>query len=216
MRQLILAAVATLLLAASAYATPSSPANGVDYRTLKQAQPVQAVEQKVEVIEFFMYHCPACYAVEGALADWVKKNSDKVTFRRVHLNGGSEAESHLFVTLEALQLQDTLHDKVLASWHVDRQRLRSDADNLAWAEKNGIDKDKFLAAYNAFSIPSRIRALGRMGDSYEVDSTPTLIVDGKYLTTPNMINVANPALSRTQAVEATLQVLDNLVARARK
>jgi thiol:disulfide interchange protein DsbA len=215
MRQLILAAAA-LLLAGSAYATPSNPANGVDYRTLKQAQTVQAAEQKVEVIEFFMYHCPACYMVEGALADWVKKNSDKVSFRRVHLNGGSEAESHLFVTLEALQLQDSMHDKVLKSWHVEHQRLRTDADNLAWAEKNGIDKDKFLAAYNSFGVTARLRNLSRMGESYEVDSTPTLIVDGKYLTTPNMVNVANPALSRTQAVEATLQVLDALVARTRK
>jgi thiol:disulfide interchange protein DsbA len=219
MRLLKIAVVVAGLCAATAFASPAAPRNGAEYLTLKAPQTVQAAGKKVEVIEFFMYHCPACYALEPAMLDWVKKQGDNIVFRRIHLplTGESDPEAHLFLALEAMKLEEQLHAKVLSTWHVERRRLKSDADNIDWAVKNGIDKDKFTAVYNSFAVMTRLKNAGRVAGTYEVNSTPTLIVDGRFSTNPSMVDAANPGqIPRAQLNQATLQVLDALVAQARK
>ncbi|MYM87756.1 thioredoxin domain-containing protein [Rugamonas sp. FT82W] len=218
MLRLKLAVAATALLAGAAFASPTAPKNGAEYTTLKTPQPVQAEGKKVEVIEFFMYHCPACYALEPAMLAWVKKQGDGIVFRRIHLplTGENDPEAHMFLTLEALKLEESLHAKLLTTWHVERRRLKSDADNVDWAVKNGVDKDKYLAAYNSFSVIAKLKSAGRVAGTYEVNSTPTLIVNGRYLTNPSMVDASNPGIPRPQLDQATLQVLDALVAMSRK
>ena len=218
MLRLKLVVAATALLAGAAFASPTAPKNGAEYTTLKTPQPVQAEGKKVEVIEFFMYHCPACYALEPAILAWVKKQGDGIVFRRIHLplTGDNDPEAHMFLTLEALKLEESLHAKLLTTWHVERRRLKSDADNIDWAAKNGVDKDKYVAAYNSFSVMAKLKSAGRVAGTYEVNSTPTLIVNGRYLTNPSMVDSSNPGIPRQQLDQATLQVLDALVAMSRK
>ena len=73
MRFLRFAVAALGLVASTAFASPADPKLGTDYVQLASPQPVQAVGKKVEVIEFFMYHCPHCNVLEPFLAEWVKK-----------------------------------------------------------------------------------------------------------------------------------------------
>lgn len=218
MRLLKIALVVAGLCAATAFASPTAPRNGAEYTTLKTPQPVQAQGKKVEVIEFFMYHCPACYALEPAMLEWVKKQGDNISFRRIHLplTGENDPEAHMFLTLEAMKLEEGLHAKILSTWHVERKRLKSDADNIDWAVKNGVDKEKYTATYNSFAVITRLKNAGRVASTYEVNSTPTMIVDGRYLTNPTMVDSANPGIPRPQLGAATLQVLDALVEQARK
>ena len=218
MRLLKVAAIALALVSGLCAASPDSPKPGAEYQVLRTPQPSQATGKKVEVIEFFMYHCPACNAVEPELAAWVKKRGDSIVFRRIHMPHGPQGdpESRLFLALESLKKEDALHGKVMAAWHVERRRLKSDADNLEWAVQNGIDKDTFLAHYNSFSMNSRLKGLARTMESYNVESTPTIIVDGRFMTTPNMVYEANKGLASTGVVGATLQVVDALIAQAAK
>ena len=202
--------------AGSAFASPQAPVQGAEYLALAAPQPVQAAPGKVEVIEFFMYHCPACNALEPGLARWVQENAATVSFRRIHLPRlpENDPEAHLFLTLEALKKEETLHGQVMRTWHVERQRLASDSDNLDWALKNGLDKAAFNDAYQSFGVTTRLKNLPRLAASYQVDSTPTLIVAGRYLTSPSMVAGANPGVPRQNVDQATLQVLQALVARA--
>ena len=215
MRHLLLA-LAAALLAGTTLASPTAPRNGSDYLTLQTPQPLEASAKKTEVIEFFMYHCPACNALEPTLLAWVRKNGDKVAFRRVHIprQRENDPEARLFLTLEAMGVAESMHAKVLQTWHVDHQRLASDADNLAWALQSGLDRARFLDTYNSFGTTTRLRGLPRYVMNYQVDSTPTLVVDGRYLTNPAMVGAANPALPPEQIFNATLQVVDALVAKA--
>jgi thiol:disulfide interchange protein DsbA len=109
-----------------------------------------------------------------------------------------------------------MHDKVLQAWHQEHRRLRSDAENLEWAVRNGIDKEKFLSAYNSFGVGMRLKTLARIADNYAVTGTPTIIVNGKYTTEPSMVAEANRQLQREEVIPASLQVLDALVARSRQ
>ena len=218
MRTLRFLLAAASLIAGNAFGSPSNPANGAEYATLTAPQPVQAPAPKIEVVEFFMYHCPACMALEPALLDWVKKQGDRIVFRRIHLpmTGPSDPEAHLFLTLEAMGTEAALHDKVLHVWHVEQKRLKDDNDNIAWAVANGIDKAKFVDVYNSFGVLTRLRGATRVAANYQVDSTPTLVIDGRYLTNPSMVEANNAGLPRQDLGAATLQVADALVTKAIK
>jgi thiol:disulfide interchange protein DsbA len=221
MRLLRLAATACLLATAvaattPAFASPANPQNGVDYLTLAQPQPVQAAGKKVEVIEFFMYHCPVCNGLEAGFEDWVKKQGDRIQVRRIHMpyTGAADPEAHLYLTLEALGRLDDMHAKVFNAVHQQRIRLSQDAAIVDWVAKNGIDRATFLNAWNSFGVLTRLRGLERVIANYKVESVPTIIVDGKYMTSPSMAHDSLKTNNPQEMFQATLQIADALVAKA--
>jgi len=218
MRSLRFALLATALAASTAFASPTDPKNGVEYVTLAQPQPVQATGKKVEVIEFFMYHCPHCNALEPQLEQWVKKQGDNIVFKRVHLpsSGPNDPEAHLRLTLEALGKAEEFQPKVFKAWHVDHLRLNTDAAIIDWVAKNGIDRNKFLEAWNSFGVTTKLRRLPQITSDYKVDSVPTIIIDGKYQTSPATVYNSIKTQNEPALFGATLQVMDALVAKAAK
>ncbi len=205
------------LLTGTVSASPQNPVEGAEYKTLTSPQPVAADGKKVEVIEFFMYHCPACYQLEPQLLAWVSKQGDNIVFRRIHLphTGAKDPEAHLFLALEALGLEESMHAKILNTWHVEHKPLLTDQDNIDWAVKNGIEKNKFIDAYFSFSVSGKLNGLMRTAGNYLVTSTPTLIIDGRYATAPGMIVDSNPSVPVNALGNAMLQVADALVVKAR-
>ncbi|PWF54589.1 thiol:disulfide interchange protein DsbA/DsbL [Massilia glaciei] len=218
MRTLRFALAAASLIATAAFASPADPKNGAEYLTLAQPQPVQAVGNKVEVIEFFMYHCPACNAVEPHFAQWIKKQGDNISVRRVHmpLSGPNDPEARLYVTLEAMGKVEQMHAKVFRGAHVERVRMNSEAAIIDWVSKNGIDKAKFLEAWNSFGVMTKMKRLGATLAAYRVDSTPSFVVDGRYLLTASSVAEANPDLPRADLFKNTTVALDALVAKVQK
>src|SRR6476661_2316240 len=192
MRLLRLAAACLLATAVAipAFASPANPQNGIDYTTLAQPQPVQASGKKVEVIEFFMYHCPVCNGLEPGFEEWVKKQGDRIQVRRIHMpyTGPNDPEAHLYLTLEALGRLGDMHAKVFDAVHKQRIRLNQDAAIIDWVSKNGIDRSTFLNAWNSFGVLAKLKGLERVINNYKVESVPTIIVDGKYMTSPSMVH----------------------------
>ena len=186
MRSLRFALLAASLVVSTAFASPTDPKNGVEYVTLAQPQPTQAAGKKVEVIEFFMYHCPHCNALEPQFEQWVKKQGDNIVLKRVHIpaSGPNDPEAHLYLTLEALGKVDEMHAKVFKAIHVDRIRMKDDATVIDWASRNGIDRATFTNAWNSFGVMTKLRRLSQVVDAYKVDGAPTIVVDGKYQTSP--------------------------------
>ncbi|NNG24554.1 thiol:disulfide interchange protein DsbA/DsbL [Telluria aromaticivorans] len=218
MRSLRFALIAATMVASTAFASPADPKNGVDYQTLTAPQPVQAVGKKVEVIEFFAYHCPACNMVEPMIQSWVKKQGDNIVMRRVHLpfQGPADPEAHLFLTLEAMGKLEEFHPKIFRAVHVERKRLMTDDAIIDWATKNGLDKAKFMETWNSFGVTTKLRRLGQLQASYKVTGTPTIIIDGKYVVSPGQVAEANKIQDVSQMLQATAQVMDALVAKAAK
>ncbi|WP_020652540.1 thiol:disulfide interchange protein DsbA/DsbL [Massilia niastensis] len=218
MRSLRFALVAASLIAGVANASPADPKNGAEYTTLSAPQPVQATGKKVEVIEFFAYHCPACNAFEPALNQWVKKQGDNIVMRRIHLpfQGPADPEAHLFLTLEAMGKLEEFHHKVFRAVHVERKKLSTDDAIIAWATSNGLDKAKFMEAWNSFGVTTKLRRLQQVSAAYKVSSTPTIVIDGKYVLSPATVAESNKIQDMGQLMQATSQVMDALVAKAAK
>ncbi|MCC2958153.1 thiol:disulfide interchange protein DsbA/DsbL [Massilia sp. IC2-477] len=213
LRRLLLSAV---LLAASslALASPTAPKEGAEYQALPEAQPTDS-GRKVEVIEFFAYYCPHCYAFEPLLADWVKKQGDNIVFRRVHVPRGQQVapQQRLFFTLESLGLLDQYHGKVFNAMHVDRLPLALDEQVFDWASRAGIDRARFIDTYRSFGVQAKVRRAQAMMEAYRVTHWPMIAIDGRFLTSPGMVDEAGTP--GQAALPGTLQVMDQLVARAK-
>jgi len=218
MRSLRFALIAASLAVSTAFASPLDPKSGVEYVTLAQPQPVQAVGKKVEVIEFFMYHCPHCNALEPVFEQWIKKQGDNIVVKRVHLpsTGPNDPETHLFLTLEALGKVEEMTPKVFKAMHQDRVRLTKDDVIIDWVSKNGIDRQTFLNAWNSFGVMTKLRRQQSIVDAYKVDGAPTIVIDGKYQTSPAIVYNSVKTNNEPQLFQATLQVMDALVAKAAK
>jgi thiol:disulfide interchange protein DsbA len=215
---LLAASIAATVAATPAFASPTDPKSGVEYVTLAQPQPVQAAGKKVEVIEFFMYHCPHCNALEPQFEQWVKRQGDNIVLKRVHLpfGGPNDPEAHLYLTLEALGKVDQMHAKVFKAIHQDRIRMKDDATVIDWVSKNGIDRATFTNAWNSFGVMTKLRRLPQITNDYKVDGAPTIVIDGKYQTSPATVYNSVKATNEIQLFQATLQVMDALVAKAAK
>ncbi len=213
-----LLAVATLsLFAATAGASPTAPVNGTDYRTLDKAQQTDS-GKKVEVTEFFWYSCPHCSALEPALEAWVKKQGDKINFKRVPVafRDSFIPQQKLYYSLEALGLVNSLHGKVFRAIHVERQPLDTDKQIADFIAKQGVDTKKFAETYNSFGIQSKVQRATQLQAAYKVDGVPMIAIDGRYITSPSIVGASLG--NRPEAIlhDATLQVMDWLVTKSAK
>lgn len=200
----------------STQASILKPEAGKEYRLLTEPQSVNA-GNKIEVIEFFAYYCHFCHHLEPTLAEWVKKQGDKIQFKRIHiLNPGVEAQQRLFFALDAMGKADELQNQVFDAYHVQRNRLMTDEQVRDFINKTNIDKTVFFAAYNSFTVKTKQARSQRVMSDYEITSWPTLIVDGRFLTSPSLAGNEYGRPSEDQANQALLPVLDWLVATAQK
>jgi thiol:disulfide interchange protein DsbA len=213
----VLAAFTLGLAALGAAATPSNPQAGTDYRVLDKPQQTDS-GAKVEVTEFFWYSCPHCAALEPSMEQWVAKQGDRIVFKRVPVafRDSMAPQQKLYYALEALGKVDEMQNKVFEAIHQQRIPLNTDAQIADWIGKQGIDKQKFLDAYNSFGVQSKVRRATQLQQAYQVDGVPLLAVEGRYETSPSIVGEGLGSQPEPVLHAATLQVLDWLVAKAAK
>ena len=198
----------TMALSPAAQAQAKAFQEGTDYLLLDKIAGTEAPAGKVEVVEFFWYSCPHCNRFEPQLEEWIKKLPKDVYVRRVPVSfrPDFEPQQRLFYVLESMGKVDELHKKVFHAIHVEKQSLATAEQVAVWAEKQGINKTKFVEAYNSFPIATKTRKATLLQDAYKVDGVPALGVAGRYFTSGSL----------AQTMERALLVTDYLVGLARK
>ena len=114
-----------------------------------------------------------------------------------------EGMARTFYALEAIGQQRRLHDDLFTAWNVKNIELGEESQILDFVAQRGVDRAKFSAAYNSFTMSSKVARSNQMVRDYGIRGTPTIVVDGKYV-----ITGLEPA--------ETIKVLDVVVAKARK
>jgi thiol:disulfide interchange protein DsbA len=155
---------------------------GVEY-TRVTPQPVET-GSKIEVREFFGYSCPHCFSLEPAIERWLKtmpKNAQYIRTPAV-FNERWAVHARAYYAFETLGITATMHYALFHALHADKRAL-NDADSLAAfvAEKGG-NRAAFLDAYNSFGMQASLNRALQSARAFNIDSVPTLIVDGKYMT----------------------------------
>ena len=209
-----------MLLAAGNLMAQQAPVIGRDYTVISPAQPTDS-GKKIEVVEFFWYGCPHCYHLEPALKAWLKRKPADVEFKPVPGTFGApawEPMTRTYYALDAMGLASKHHDAIFAAIHEEKdaakqRALVNDSRVIAdWLAAKGVDKQKFLDAYNSFAVNTRTKRSEDMTRSYDVPGTPAMAIDGKYLVSPS--NFSNP--DNSVNYDRFFRVVDQLIALARK
>ena len=208
------------LFAASSVMAQQALVAGRDYTMISPAQPTDS-GKKIEVTEFFWYGCPHCYHLEPSLKTWLKRKPTDVEFRPIPGTFGAptwEPLTRTYYALDAMGIAPKYHDAIFAAIHEEKdtgkqRALVSDSRVIAdWLSAKGVDKKKFLDAYNSFAVNSRTKRSEDMTRAYDVPGTPAIAIDGKYLTSPS--NFSNP--DNSVNYDRFFNAVDQLIALARK
>lgn len=200
---------AMLFMAVSLLFSAGVAAQGVSAAKGKfmELTPAQATEPgKVEVLEFFSYGCGHCAAIEPLLEKWIKAQPAGVVVRGVPVafNASMKPLQRLYYALEALNRLD-LHPKVFKAIHQEKKRLFTKAEIKSWIATQGVDAEKFDAAYESFGVSSKANRADQLVTAYRIQGTPTVAVGGRFVTSP----------SEAGGYQQTLDVASDLIRQIR-
>jgi len=202
-------------LALLAFVCATAPAIGQE--TIKSRQnleyrviPKQPVETGsfIEVIDFFWYGCPYCDQLQPALEAWRRRKPEDVALRRVPaiLNDSWKAHARIYYTLESLNQAERLHLRVYHGYHVEKLHMSKPDVMVEWAVRQGIERQRWLDAYYSQEVDEKIERAARLTQAYTVAGTPSLVVDGRYLTSGSL----------AESLDEMISVLDDLIRLARR
>ena len=199
-------------LAAPAARAQRAPVEGVNYARL--SQPVPTAPGKIAVIEFFWYECPHCNAFEPALEAWAKRLRQDVVLHRVPVWFREEpfsAQQRMYYALESLGLVATLHRRVFYAIHDDHLRLRNSEEITAFMARNGVAPQKFMAAFDSFSVQTKSQQARQTAAAYKIDAVPAMGVQGRYYTNGSLANAGGAANTPAGSNDRLLGVVDALI-----
>ncbi|MDN4017049.1 thiol:disulfide interchange protein DsbA/DsbL [Zwartia panacis] len=182
----------------------NAPATKGKFIELTPAQPTEP--GKIEVLEFFSYGCGHCAAIEPLLEKWIKAQSADVIVRGVPVafNASMKPLQRLYYALEALNRMD-LHPKVFQAIHQEKKRLFTKAEIKSWIATQGVDPEKFDAAFESFGVSSKTGRADQLVTAYRIQGTPTVSVAGRFVTSP----------SEAGGYQQTLDVASELIRQVR-
>jgi thiol:disulfide interchange protein DsbA len=177
----------SLLCAPPALADKQFFFQGINYEPVTLAQPTSVKPGQVEVIEFYWYGCPHCFAVEPYLLAWEKQLPKDVVFKRVPAAiQGSQfyLDAQAAVVADQLGLGDKIREPFFNAIHQDGNlALRNDKGAIRdFFGKFGIKPADFDAAWDSPAVKAQLDADERLIFRYQTDQVPTIIVNGKWKT----------------------------------
>jgi len=182
-------AAVTGTAAAANLSGPTMWQEGVNYTRVAPAQPTSVAPGQVEVLEFFWYACPHCYALDPLIEAWRKTKAPYVVFSRVPIMWGppQRAQARLYYTLQSLGKIDQLHTEIFKEIHVNNDPLagsdaaQSENMQLAFVTKHGVSATAFKNAYHSFSVETDLQRADELMQRYHITGVPTFVINGKYL-----------------------------------
>ncbi|MEE9319577.1 MAG: thiol:disulfide interchange protein DsbA/DsbL [Granulosicoccus sp.] len=141
---------------------------------------------RVEVLEFFWFACPHCYALEPAISQWSQNRPEYVDFVREAppLNRSWEQQSRAFYAAEALGVIDGFLDPMFNAIHKERQPMRDPGKIAKLAEKLdlGVSAEAFRTAMQSADVEVSMQRSVQLAMSAGITGVPSIIINGKYRT----------------------------------
>ncbi|MGH8072460.1 MAG: thiol:disulfide interchange protein DsbA/DsbL [Lysobacter sp.] len=186
-----------------------APVAGTDYVVIAGGAPYRPSPGKIEVVEVFGYVCPACAAFQPLANDWKAKRPADVEFTYVPAPFGPDWIPYAkgFYVAESEGLVEQSHDDLIHAIHVQQSMpgegdSPKEADVAGFYAAYGADPKAFLAKMNSFANNAQVNRGKQFMVRSGVQSTPTLVVNGKYRV-------------QGKSFEDMLRITDHLVAMER-
>ena len=138
---------------------------------------------KIEVLQFFYYGCPHCFDMQPSIEDWLAKKPADVEFRYMPALRDEKWQvlTRAYFALEKLGQAKRLHRPIYDVINFDGAQLTDERKLFDWVARNGIERDRFVEAFNADDTRARVEAARKLTVDYNIRATPTMVVAGKYL-----------------------------------
>ena len=150
----------------------------------------QQESKDIIIYEFFWYGCPHCYNLEPTMdrieADLEKDT--KVVKLPVALRDSWIPHAKLYYALKQMDKIDQVHNLIFEEIHLEDNRLNTEQQMIDFLGKHGIDTKKFIEKYNSFGTEARIKKASNLAKKYQIDSVPTIIINGKFLTSGSYVS----------------------------
>jgi len=148
----------------------------------------RADSDRVEVLEYFWFGCPHCFAFEPTINKWAESKPDFVDFVREAppLNPAWTPHSQAFYAAEVLGVTEQFFEPMFNAIHKDNKRLTSPKSIAKFAGSlglEGVDEEKFLKTMSSFAVDAKIRRAMDLARNAGINSVPSVVINGKYLTT---------------------------------
>ncbi len=174
---------------AAAGASSAQLRTALPYRTLDPVMaPIGGLlgdspRDKIEVLQFFYYGCPHCFDMQPLIEDWLAKKPADVEFRYIPALRDEKWQvlTRAYFALEKLGQAKRLHRPIYDVINFDGAQLTDEQKLFDWVARNGIERSRFVEAFNADDTRARVEAARKLTVDYNIRATPTMVVAGKYL-----------------------------------
>jgi thiol:disulfide interchange protein DsbA len=202
------AVISITILVSFLLAFPLSSQESIEdkYSEIKPALPTQTGD-KIEVIEIFWYGCPHCYSFEPFLEAWLKTLPDDVEFIRLPgvLNQAWIPHAKAYYTAEKLDIVEKIHRPFFDAIHKQKQPLNTEQQIMAFFVGHGVTAEDFNRVYNSKEIDTKIRQAYFAARDYKITGVPSVVVNGKYLTSGTI----------SGTFDSMLNIIDQLIEKER-
>jgi len=180
---------------------------GQDYVELSNPQPTSSGD-RIEVVELFWYGCPHCYHLEPYMEDWAANKPDDVEFVRMPAIVSKRwvLLAKAYYTAELLGVVDKIHVALFEAIHKDKRKIDDETALRDFFVEQGVSAEDFKNTFNSFAVNVKINNAKQMSRRYAITGVPTIIVNGKYSTSPGM----------ARGNEGVIKVINYLVEKERR
>ncbi len=208
-------AVTAPAVAAAPFVDNGKWVEGKHYFLIDPAQPTSH-PGKIEVTEVFSYGCPACNGFHSTVEQIASSLPPNAVMNYLAASFRPDENwpmyQRAFYAAQALDLvgktHDAMYDAVWKGGELSTYNLKASGlkprsawptieDAAKFYAKYGVDPKEFVGVANSFTVNTKMKRADDLVKAYGVDSTPTMIVNGKYRFT------ASSAGGYAQSIELT-------------
>jgi thiol:disulfide interchange protein DsbA len=181
---------------------------GVDYELVKNGQPFEPLNGKIEVVEAFGYVCSHCATFQPSISSWGQRLPADVrfTYLPAALGGPWDDYARAFYASQVMGILDKAHAKVYDAIHLEGKLngLRggdSEEEIAAYYAQFGVDPKAFIGNMKSFAVTGKFNKARQYFAAQSigvVPVTPTIFVNGKYRV------AANGELDRLQVADVLI------------
>ena len=151
----------------------------------------QQESKDIIIYEFFWYGCPHCYNLEPTM-DRIEADLDKdtkIVKVPVALRDSWLPHAKLYYALKQMGKIDDMHNLIFEEIHIENNRLSSEQQIVDFLSRFDINIDEFKQLYNSFGTEARVKKSSNLARKYQINSVPTIIVNGKFLTSGSYLSL---------------------------
>ncbi|MEC8996332.1 MAG: thiol:disulfide interchange protein DsbA/DsbL [Pseudomonadota bacterium] len=163
----------------------NSPQKYVQISNSKQAE-----HDKIVIYEFFWYGCPHCFNIEPTI-EKIESNLDKDTIMiklPLALRESWMNHAKAFYSMQQMDIDSNLHAKIFEEIHINGNRLDTKSSLVDFIDAQGFDGSIFSKNFESFGTEIRIKKANKLARKYQTTSVPTIVVNGKYLTSGSFVS----------------------------